>query len=102
MQEGMSADDVSAVFAERISPRLVDLKTGHLLDKDPAKYNRALALKDPQMSLTLEASQDPAGIKRRSNLAEIYLVRDPKTHSGSGASCLRQRPVVNDVCLCGA
>lgn len=39
MQEGMSADDVSAVFAERISPRLVDLKTGQLLDKDPAKYN---------------------------------------------------------------
>jgi Na+-transporting NADH:ubiquinone oxidoreductase subunit C len=56
----------------------VDLKTGELLDKDPAKYNQALALKDPQMSLTLEASQDPAGIKRRSNLAEIYLVRDPK------------------------
>lgn len=26
MQEGMSADDVSAVFAERISARLVDLK----------------------------------------------------------------------------
>jgi Na+-transporting NADH:ubiquinone oxidoreductase subunit C len=51
MQEGMSADDVSAVFAERISARLVDLKTGELLDKDPAKYNQALALKDPQMSL---------------------------------------------------
>ena len=28
------------------------------------------------MSTTLDASQDPAGIKRRSNLAEIYLVRD--------------------------
>jgi Na+-transporting NADH:ubiquinone oxidoreductase subunit C len=26
--------------------------------------------------MALEASQDPAGIKRRSNLAEIYLVRD--------------------------
>ncbi len=58
----MSADDVSAVFAERISARLVDLKTGELLDKDPAKFNQALALKDPQMSLTLEASQDPAGL----------------------------------------
>lgn len=46
------------------------------MDKDPAKYNRALALKDPQMSTTLDASQDPAGIKRRSNVAEIYLVRD--------------------------
>lgn len=76
MQDGMSADDVSAVFAERISARLVDLKTGELLDKDPATFNHALALKDPQMSLTLEASHDPAGIKRRSNLAEIYLVRD--------------------------
>lgn len=28
------------------------------------------------MSTTLDASQDPAGIKRRSNVAEIYLVRD--------------------------
>lgn len=76
MQEGMTKDDVAAVFAERITARLVDLKTGELMDKDPAKYNQALALKDPQMSTTLDASQDPAGIKRRSNVAEIYLVRD--------------------------
>ncbi len=40
MQEGMSADDVSAVFSERISARLVDLKTGQLLDKDPANSTR--------------------------------------------------------------
>lgn len=76
MQEGMTKDDVSAVFAERITARLVNLKTGELMDKDPAKYNQALALKDPQMSTSLDASQDPAGIKRRSNIAEIYLVRD--------------------------
>nr|WP_233158468.1 Na(+)-translocating NADH-quinone reductase subunit C [Enterobacter hormaechei] len=76
MQEGMTKDDVAAVFAERISARLVDLKTGELMDKDPANYNQALALKDPQMSTMLDASQDPAGIKRRSNVAEIYLVRD--------------------------
>lgn len=76
MQDGMSADEVAKIFAERISSRLVDLKTGELLDSDPAKFNQAQALKDPQMSIALEASQDPAGIKRRSNLAEIYLVRD--------------------------
>ncbi|WP_368544588.1 Na(+)-translocating NADH-quinone reductase subunit C [Enterobacter soli] len=76
MQDGMSADDVSKIFAERISARLVDLKSGELLEKDPAKFNPSLALKDPQMSVALEASQDPAGIKRRSNIAEIYLVRD--------------------------
>ena len=78
MKQGMSADEVADIFKAHISPRLVDLASGELLDKDPAKYNQALALKDPQMSLTLEASQDPAGIKRRSNLAEIYLVRDPQ------------------------
>ncbi len=49
IQEGMTKDDVAAVFAERITARLVDLKTGELMDKDPAKYNQALALKDPQI-----------------------------------------------------
>ena len=46
MQEGMSTDDVSTLFAERISARLVDLKNGELLEKDPTKYNQAQALKD--------------------------------------------------------
>ena len=76
MQQGMDADAVAETFAARITPRLVNLATGELLDKDPGKFNQAQALKDPQQSIALDASQDPAGIKRRSNLAEIYLVRD--------------------------
>lgn len=76
MQGEMSADDVAQVFAERITPRLVDLNTGELLESDPSSYNQAQALKDPQRSTELDASKDPAGIKRRSNTAEIYLVRD--------------------------
>jgi Na+-transporting NADH:ubiquinone oxidoreductase subunit C len=75
MQEGMSADDVSAVFAERISARLVDLKTGELLDKDPAKYNQAQALKDPQMSLSWRHRKIRQGLSDAAT-AEIYLVRD--------------------------
>ena len=78
MKQGMSADEVADIFKAHISPRLVDLASGELLDKDPGKFNQAQALKDPQQSLQLEASQDPAGIKRRSNIAEIYLVRDEK------------------------
>jgi Na+-transporting NADH:ubiquinone oxidoreductase subunit C len=76
MRAGMSAEEVAQTFAERITPKLVELKTGALLDKDPGSFNQAQALKDPQLSTVLEARQDPAGIKRRSNLAEIYLVRD--------------------------
>ncbi|QGN36711.1 Na(+)-translocating NADH-quinone reductase subunit C [Klebsiella oxytoca] len=78
MKQGMSADEVADTFKARISPRLVDLASGELLDKDPGKFNQAQALKDPQQSIPLEVSQDPAGIKRRSNIAEIYLVRDEK------------------------
>ena len=76
MHPGMDADAVADTFAARITPRLVNLATGELLEKDPGKFNQAQALKDPQQSMALDASQDPAGIKRRSNLAEIYLVRD--------------------------
>lgn len=76
MPQAMSAEEVASTFAERITPKLVDLKTGEVLDKDPASWNQALALKDPALSTELTASEDPAGIKRRSNVAEIYLVRD--------------------------
>lgn len=78
MQDNMSAEAVAEVYAARVTPRLVDLKSGALLDSDPAKFNQGLALKDPQQSVTLEASQDPAGIKRRSNVVEIYLIKDEK------------------------
>ncbi len=78
MKQGVSADEVADIFNARISPRLVDLASGELLDKDPGKFNQSQALKDSQQSIQLEASQDPAGIKRRSNIAEIYLVRDEK------------------------
>lgn len=78
MQDNMSADAVAEVYAARVTPRLVDLKSGALLDSDPAKFNQGLALKDPQQSVALEANQDPAGIKRRSNVVEIYLIKDEK------------------------
>ena len=78
MQDNMSVEAVAEVYAARVTPRLVDLKSGALLDSDPAKFNQGLALKDPQQSVTLEASQDPAGIKRRSNVVEIYLIKDEK------------------------
>lgn len=76
MQQGMSADEVADTFSARITPRLLDLKSGRLLDSDPAKFNQSQALKDPQQSVQLEGREDPAGIKRRSNVVEIYLVKD--------------------------
>ena len=45
MKQGMSADEVADIFKAHISPRLVDLASGELLDKDPGKFNQAQALK---------------------------------------------------------
>ena len=78
MHDKMSADEVADIYATRVTPRLVDLKTGALLDSDPAKFNQSQALKDPQQSVALDASQDPAGIRRRSDVVEIYLIKDEK------------------------
>ncbi|WP_454823920.1 Na(+)-translocating NADH-quinone reductase subunit A [Klebsiella pneumoniae] len=44
MHPGMDADAVADTFAARITPRLVNLATGELLEKDPGKFNQAQAL----------------------------------------------------------
>ncbi len=41
MHPGMDADAVADTFAARITPRLVNLATGELLEKDPGKFNQA-------------------------------------------------------------
>ena len=72
----MTGEDVKAVFESRITPRLLDLKSGELLDKDSSKFDQAAALRDPNQSKVLTSDEDRAGIKNRSNIVEIYLVRD--------------------------
>lgn len=59
MKQGMSAEDVADIFKARISPRLVDLASGELLDKDPGKFNQAQALKDPPAKPTAGRQSGP-------------------------------------------
>ncbi|KEA53930.1 Na(+)-translocating NADH-quinone reductase subunit C [Mangrovibacter sp. MFB070] len=75
VQPGMSSDAVKQIYSSRIEPRLLNLQSGQLTDKDPASFDQAAALRSTDQSIALSASQDPAGIKRRSNLVEIYLVK---------------------------
>lgn len=78
MHDKMSADEVAEVYASRVTPRLLDLKSGTMLEGDPGKFNQIQALKDPQQSIALSSSEDTAGIRRRSNMVEIYLIKDEK------------------------
>lgn len=76
MHDNMSTEAIAQVYASCVTPRLLDLKSGALLDSDPVKFNQSQALKDPQQSVALASSEDPAGIRRRSNVVEIYLIKD--------------------------
>ncbi|CAI0953603.1 Na(+)-translocating NADH-quinone reductase subunit C [Serratia entomophila] len=75
LQPKMEGDQVKSLFSQRIEPRLLDLNSGEFA-AGKAAFDLAAALRDDGKSAALAASDDPAGIKRRSNQAEIYLVRD--------------------------
>lgn len=75
LQPRMPAEEVQREFTQRIEPRLLDLQSGEFIQQDPATFDRVQALRDNQMSIALTPAQDMAGIRRRANVVEIYLVR---------------------------
>jgi len=74
-EEGMSAKQIKALYAERIIAKVVDLQTGSFSDAQNADSFDALkAAKDPALSDVLPAGQDIASIKRRERFTTVYMV----------------------------
>ena len=74
----LTRDEILAKFKE-VKPMLVDLKTGDYYqgsDLDQATYDERAAAKDPSLSESLTGGTDIAQIKRRENVAKIYLVEN--------------------------
>lgn len=60
---------------KQITTRIVDLRTGEFTDEVSAKkFEQLKAAKNPSTSIELNDANDIAGIKRRENFAEVYLV----------------------------
>lgn len=78
LQPKMTTEQIKHEFTRRIIPQLLDLKTGEFVAKAPEQFDRVQALRDVNRSIALSAIQDKAGIKRRANFAEIYLVNNKK------------------------
>ncbi|MBN7798393.1 Na(+)-translocating NADH-quinone reductase subunit C [Parahaliea mediterranea] len=73
LEEGASIEEQF----KQVETRIVDLRTGKFSDAvDPASYDQRKASKDPSRSKTLSQDEDIAKIKRRVDLAEVYLVND--------------------------
>ncbi len=78
-QDGVN---VSELFASRIEPRLVDLRTGELVDAKTAgiadinAYDQKTASKDPKLSDAIAPEKDTASLKRKAHYAKVYMIRD--------------------------
>lgn len=75
LEKGMSADDIKALYAERIVAKVVDLETGTFTDAlDPLTFDPLAAAKDPKLSHALSGEQDIASIRRLERFSTVYLV----------------------------
>jgi Na+-transporting NADH:ubiquinone oxidoreductase subunit C len=61
---------------DALEVRIVNLSTGEFEpDIDPARYDQRQASRDPERSTELSPEADTAGLKRRADYAQVYLLR---------------------------
>lgn len=73
LEEGRSVDEQFS----KISTRVVDLRTGKFTDEvDPSEYDQLAAASTPSTSTDLSKQEDMAGLGRRENFSQVYLVED--------------------------
>ncbi len=81
LEPGASADEIEEAFS-RFDVRLVDLETGDYVEpssvnvEDPMKYDMYKAASDPERSTKIPAKEDKAGIKRRPDVAKVYILEE--------------------------
>ena len=67
--------DVNETF-KQVEPIVIDLKTGEIAEGvDPATFDQSKADKNPDYVETIPSKKDVAGIKRRSRLQKVFLVK---------------------------
>ncbi len=75
LEDGQEAD-IDKLY-EKIDARVIDLDSGEFVKDAPAEqFDLAAAERDPKQSRELPATEDIAGIRRRSNHQVVYLVRE--------------------------
>lgn len=81
LEPGASTEEIERVFS-RFDVRLLDLDSGEYVEPeavgvtDPMKYDMYKAASDPALSMNVPSGSDPAGIKRRPNVAKIFTLSE--------------------------
>jgi len=70
-------EDVDAYFNQHVQTKMVDLNSGNYIENfDVATFDERKAAREHDSSIELQAEQDIAGIKRRTNYVRVYLIPD--------------------------
>ncbi len=73
LQEGVSIEEQF----KAVTTKIVDLRTGKFTDEvDTAEFDQRKAAKHPTMSEEIAVGSDIAGLGRKANFAEVYLIDD--------------------------
>lgn len=81
LEPGDTAEDIEEKF-KLFDVRLVDLRTGEEVEpsavgvSDPMLYDQYQAASDPERSKRLSAAEDQADIKRRANVAKVFIYKE--------------------------
>lgn len=69
---------INEIFESEFKQRIVDLNTGQFVSDivDPTSYDQVKAARDPEQSMQLSPNQDIALLRRRENLASVYIRQD--------------------------
>lgn len=70
----MSRDEVIKLYGERVTPLVIDLKTGEPTDADPATFDPAREMKDPKTST--KAPPNPGQVARIPNRQIVYEIKN--------------------------
>ncbi|NVJ66491.1 MAG: Na(+)-translocating NADH-quinone reductase subunit C [Gammaproteobacteria bacterium] len=73
MMEDKSSADVEALFSQ-VEAKFVDLASGEFVE-EPAGFDQRAFAKDAATNLVLTAEQDLGGIGKRSQIANVYIVK---------------------------
>ena len=74
LEQGGTQSEIEELF-KQVETKVVDLSTGQFVEA-PKGFNQRKYAKDPETNKVLQGKADIAGIKKRSTLANVYLVRD--------------------------
>jgi len=77
LEPGQSDAEIEEIYASKITPRIVDLKSGRYTDEfSPEGFEQKKIAKNPKTSIDLSDAEDQANISRRENFSIVYLVEN--------------------------